>query len=480
MAPSTYQLTVLQAEQKLLSNLIFSQLQIGGLLQQLKPNHFSDSRHQVIYSNMVQLMNGMFPFDAITLKNHLLKNNQLEIAGGFDYVDSLRGTANDDLLNEEYYRVILAASKKKRLGELGDELTKCANDPSVNVEDTLNKAISRLEEIHADTNRKLVEAFSSVAEKVLYQALPNLETSLGCQSGFVDLDKITGGFSAGELIVIAARPAMGKTAFVLSIMMHHCMKLKEPAAYFSLEMSNEQIVTRLLSYHSELDASRISRKRLEEDEFKRLHVMTEAINDSPLYLADQSISTIQQIRFLAIRMKRQYGIKLLVIDYLQLIGTQSHRSYNNSRELEIATITRGLKTLARELNIPIIIASQLSRAVETRTGDKRPILSDLRESGAIEQEADKVLLLYRGEYYGIETDYDGQSTKDVAEVIVAKNRSGPVSTARLRFIARHARFENFDEFNSPDRYLDEDIEKRIKNKFKIFDRQSEDNLSIPF
>jgi replicative DNA helicase len=208
--------------------------------------------------------------------------------------------------------------------------------------------------------------------------------------------------------------------------------------------------------------------------------MTEAINDSPLYLADQSISTIQQIRFLAIRMKRQYGIKLLVIDYLQLIGTQSHRSYNNSRELEIATITRGLKTLARELNIPIIIASQLSRAVETRTGDKRPILSDLRESGAIEQEADKVLLLYRGEYYGIEMDYDGQSTKDVAEVIVAKNRSGPVSTARLRFIARHARFENFDEFNSPDRYLDEDIEKRIKNKFKIFDRQSEDNLSIPF
>jgi replicative DNA helicase len=220
----------------------------------------------------------------------------------------------------------------------------------------------------------------------------------------VDLDKITGGFSAGELIVIAARPAMGKTAFVLSIMMHQCMKLKEPAAYFSLEMSNEQIVTRLLSYHSELDASKISRKRLEEDEFKRLHVMTEAINDSPLYLADQSISTIQQIRFLAIRMKRQYGIKLLVIDYLQLIGTQSHRSYNNSRELEIATITRGLKTLARELNIPIIIASQLSRAVETRTGDKRPILSDLRESGAIEQEADKVLLLYRGEYYGIETD----------------------------------------------------------------------------
>ncbi len=483
MAPSTYQITVFQAEQNLLSNLISSEKKNGNVLQNLKPIHFADSRHQVIYSNIIQLMLGMTPLDAITLKAQLLKNRQLEIAGGLDYVDSLLSTNNDPLLTEEYYRIVLYSSKKKRLGELGDELSGESNDPSVDVSNTMNNAIARLEEINADNDRKPIQAFSSVAENILYEALQSMnnpDSITGIQTGFHDLDKITGGFNAGELIIVAARPAMGKTAFLMSMLLNSCMRLKNPVAFFSLEMSNQQMVTRLLSQHSGIAAEKIRNKKMDADEFKKLHLRTGEINDAPLYLVDEPALTIQRIRFMANRMKQQHGLEMLIVDYLQLINVSSSRTHSGNREAEISAITRGLKTLARELDIPVVVTSQLSRAVETRGGDKKPILSDLRESGAIEQEADKVLFLYRGEYYGLEQDYEGNPTKDIAEVIVAKNRFGPVGTVRLRFINKHARFENLDEFAVADQYSEVDIENRIKQKYKkIFTGQSDDNLT-PF
>lgn len=483
MAPSTYQITVFQAEQNLLSNLISSVKKNGNVLQNLKPVHFADSRHQVIYSNIIQLMLGITPLDTITLKAQLLKNRQLEIAGGLDYLDALQSTNNDPLLTEEYYRIVLYSSKKKRLGELGDELSGESNDPSVDVGNTMDKAIARLEEINADNERKPVQAFSSVAENILYEALQsmnNLNGITGIQTGFHELDKITGGFNQGELIIIAARPAMGKTAFVMSMLLHSCMRIKHPVAFFSLEMSNQQMVIRLLSQHSGITSEKIRNKKMDADEFKKLHLMTGEINDGPLYLVDEPALTIQRIRFIANRMKHQHGIEMLIVDYLQLIGVSSSRTHSGNREAEISAITRGLKTLARELDIPVIVTSQLSRAVETRGGDKKPILSDLRESGAIEQEADKVLFLYRGEYYGLEQDCEGNSTKDIAEVIVAKNRFGPVGTSRMRFINRFARFENLTELDEAGQYLEVDIENRIKQKYKkIFSGQSDDNLT-PF
>ena len=483
MAPSTYQITVFQAEQNLLSNLISSEKKNGNVLQNLKPIHFADSRHQVIYSNIIQLMLGMTPLDAITLKAQLLKNRQLEIAGGLDYVDSLLSTNNDPLLTEEYYRIVLYSSKKKRLGELGDELSGESNDPSVDVSNTMNNAIARLEEINADNDRKPIQAFSSVAENILYEALQSMnnpDSITGIQTGFHDLDKITGGFNAGELIIVAARPAMGKTAFLMSMLLNSCMRLKNPVAFFSLEMSNQQMVTRLLSQHSGIAAEKIRNKKMDADEFKKLHLRTGEINDAPLYLVDEPALTIQRIRFMANRMKQQHGLEMLIVDYLQLINVSSSRTHSGNREAEISAITRGLKTLARELDIPVVVTSQLSRAVETRGGDKKPILSDLRESGAIEQEADKVLFLYRGEYYGLEQDYEGNPTKDIAEVIVAKNRFGPVGTVRMRFINRFARFENLDEFAGANQYSEVDMENRIKQKYKkIFTGQSDDNLT-PF
>jgi replicative DNA helicase len=481
MAPSTYQITVFQAEQNLLSDLLSSERKNGNVLQNLKPIHFADSRHQVIYSNIMQLMLGMTPLDTVTLKARLLKNRQLEIAGGLDYVDSLVSTNNDPLLTEEYYRIVLYSSKKKRLGDLGDELSEESNDPAVDVGSTMNKAIARLEEINADNERKPIQAFSSVAENLLYetlQSINNPEGITGIETGFHDLDKITGGFNPGELVVIAARPAMGKTAFVMSMLLHSCMRMKHPAAYFSLEMSTQQIATRLLSQHSGISAEKIRNKKMDTDEFDKLNLLTEKINDSPLYLVDEPGLTIQRIRFMANRMKYQYGLDVLIVDYLQLVNVSSTRSHSGNREAEISAITRGLKTLARELDIPVIVTSQLSRAVETRGGDKTPILSDLRESGAIEQEADKVLFLYRGEYYGLEMDCDGNSTKGIAEVIVAKNRFGPVGTSRLRFINRFARFDNLTEL---DENSETGAEERIKQKYKkLFTRHSDDDLPPPF
>jgi replicative DNA helicase len=483
MAPNTYQITVFQAEQNLLSNLISSEKKNGNVLQNLKPIHFADSRHQVIYSNIIQLMLGMTPLDTITLKSQLLKNRQLEIAGGLDYIDSLQSTNNDALLTEEYYRIVLYSSKKKRLGELGDELSGESNDPSVDVGNTMNKAIARLEEINSDNERKPVQAFSSVAENILYEALQSMNNPdgiTGVETGFHELDRITGGFNPGELVIIAARPAMGKTAFVMSMLLQSCMRMKHPVAFFSLEMSNQQMVTRLLSQHSGIAAEKIRGKKLDSDEFKKLHLMTGEINDGPLYMVDEPGLTIQRIRFMANRMKHQHGIEMLIVDYLQLIGVSSSRTHSGNREAEISAITRGLKTLARELDIPVIVTSQLSRAVETRGGDKKPILSDLRESGAIEQEADKVLFLYRGEYYGLEQDCEGNPTKDIAEVIVAKNRFGPVGTSRLRFINGFARFENLTEADQAEQYTEVDLENQIKKKYKkLFSGQSDDNLT-PF
>ena len=485
MAPNTYQITVFQAEQNLLSNLISSEKKNGNVLQNLKPIHFADSRHQVIYSNIIQLMLGMTPLDTVTLKAQLLKNRQLEIAGGLDYIDSLQSTNNDALLTEEYYRIVLYSSKKKRLGELGDELAGESNDPSVDVGNTMNKAIARLEEIHADNERKPIQAFASLSENILYEALQSMNNPdgiTGIQSGFEELDTITGGFNPGELIVIAARPAMGKTAFVSSMLLHTCMKMKHSAAFFSLETSSQQMVIRLLSQHSGIDADRIRRKKLDHEEFKKLHLKSGEIDDAPLYMVDEPALTIQKIRFMANRMKLQYDIEMIIVDYLQLIGVSSSRTHSGNREAEISAITRGLKTLARELDIPVIVTSQLSRAVETRGGDKKPILSDLRESGAIEQEADKVLFLYRGEYYGLDQDAEGNSTRNVAEVIVAKNRFGPVSTIRLRFENRLARFENLYYLQGDEGHtsFSVDTETKIKQKFKkIFTGQGDDNLT-PF
>jgi replicative DNA helicase len=263
----------------------------------------------------------------------------------------------------------------------------------------------------------------------------------GVPSGFTELDRVTAGWQKSDLIIVAARPSMGKTAFVLSIAKNVAIDFKKPVAFFSLEMSAVQLVTRLISSETELDASKLKRGLLEKYEWTQLNEKIKGLIGAKLYIDDTPALSIFELRAKCRRLKAQYNVELIIIDYLQLMAGTGDKSGN--REQEISTISRSLKALAKELSIPIIALSQLSRAVETRGGPKRPILSDLRESGAIEQDADLVLFLYRPEYYKID-DIDGRPTKGLAEVIIAKHRNGALSDIYLRFIDKYAKFVDFD------------------------------------
>jgi replicative DNA helicase len=273
----------------------------------------------------------------------------------------------------------------------------------------------------------------------------------GVRSGFIDLDRATGGWQKSDLIILAARPAMGKTAFALALARNASVDHKRPVAVFSLEMSSAQLVQRLISMETHIPAEKIRRGNLEQYEYQILTSKIDNLRNAPIFIDDTPAINVFELRSKCRRLKQQHDIQMVVIDYLQLMSGSVDNKGGN-REQEISQISRALKGLAKELEIPVIALSQLSRAVETRGGDKKPILSDLRESGAIEQDADIVVFLYRGEYYGIDTDADGQSTKDIAEVIIAKHRNGPVTTVRTRFINRFAKFENIDEIGADNQY----------------------------
>jgi len=268
----------------------------------------------------------------------------------------------------------------------------------------------------------------------------------GVPTGFTDLDRLTSGWQPSDLIIVAARPGMGKTGFVLSMTRNAAIDFKKPVALFSLEMASLQLVLRLVSMEAEISGSKLRNGQLEEEEWKRLHKSVERISEAPIYIDDTAGINIFELRAKARRMKLQHDIQLIIIDYLQLMSGGPDSGKGN-REQEISSISRSLKALAKELNVPVIALSQLSRAVETRGGTKRPQLSDLRESGAIEQDADIVSFIYRPDYYQIMEDENGQSLKGVAEIIIAKHRNGALETVKLRFTDKFARFSDLDEFN---------------------------------
>jgi replicative DNA helicase len=276
---------------------------------------------------------------------------------------------------------------------------------------------------------------------------------VGIPSGFTALDRITGGFRETDLIIIAARPGMGKTAFIASMMKSQGVDFKHPVGMFSLEMAWSQIGIRMLSMMSEVSVSHLRNGTIGDFEFKQLMSKTTYMQDKHIYVNDSAALTITQIRTEAIKMKQRYGIKILYVDYMQLAsGSQDKGAKSQNREQEIAAISRGLKGLAKDLKIPVIALSQLSRAVETRGGDKRPVLSDLRESGSIEQDADMVMFLYRPEYYGFTQDEAGNSVAGLGEVIIAKNRHGALDDVNLRFIGKYTKWDEQEPVMATDSY----------------------------
>lgn len=414
----------------------------------LKPESFYDEIHQIIYQAIVSLAVRQAPIDMLTVIEELRKEGKLENVGGPIYIAQLTEKVASAAHIEFHARIIAQKYLARELISFSSTVTQKAFDETSDVDDLMQEAESKLFEISQRNVKKDVTQIDPVikeAIKLVEIAGSRPEGLSGLQTGFDRLDKITSGWQNSDLVIIAARPAMGKTAFVLSMAKNMAVGFNYPVALFSLEMSNVQLVNRLIVNTCEIPGEKIKNGQLQPYEWEQLDFKIKELYGAPLYVDDTPSLSVFELRTKARRLVREHGVKIIIIDYLQLMNA-SGMNYG-SREQEVSMISRSLKGLAKELNIPIIALSQLNRGVESRTGSegKRPQLSDLRESGAIEQDADMVCFIHRPEYYKIFEDEKGNSLLGLAEIIIAKHRNGATGDVQLRFKSEFARFENVEE-----------------------------------
>ncbi len=421
------------------------------VMENLKPTSFYTQAHQEIYRAMQTIFQRSHPIDLLTVNDQLKKNGQLEMVGGTAYLISLTNKVASAANIEYHSRIIAQKHIQRELIRASTETINGAYDETIDVFDLLDQAEQHLFEIAEHNINRSTQSLSSllIVAKDRLQKLSESENlgNLGVPSGFKDLDELTSGFQPSDLIIVAARPGMGKTAFTLALAKNASLEYQKPIAFFSLEMSSDQLTNRLLSMESEVDSKTLRNASMDESEWSRIHDGIEKLADAPIFIDDTPSINIFELRAKCRRLKAQNDIQMVIIDYLQLMSAGGGSSKNGNREQEISTISRSLKALAKELNIPVIALSQLSRKVEERGGDKRPMLSDLRESGAIEQDADIVTFIYRPAYYNITEDENGMPTDDLAEIIFAKHRNGALKNVKLRFIAKLAKFEDYLDYN---------------------------------
>lgn len=439
-------------EEVVLGAMMIDKKGVDEAIDILQPDAFYTKKHQVIYEAILQLFEAGEPVDLLTVANRLRQNKMLEVAGGEFYLVQLTQKVSSSAHIEFHARIVLQKYIQRSLIKISSEIIHDSYDETIDVFDLLDSAESKL----YDVSQGNLQSSVQTAQNLVIQAKKNIEEIAnkeglsGVPSGFTKLDKLTSGWQPSDLIIIAARPGMGKTALTLSMARNMAIDFNIPVAFFSLEMSSVQLITRLISSETGLSSETLRTGNLEKHEWEQLNVKVKDLEAAPLYIDDTPSLSIFDLRAKARRLASQYGIKMIMVDYLQLMTAGgSHKGGN--REQEISTISRNLKALAKELNVPVIALSQLSRAVETRTGSKRPILSDLRESGAIEQDADIVSFIYRPEYYKIdEWDDDERSpTEGQAEFIVAKHRNGGLDEIRLKFVGKFGRFENLEDHVFP-------------------------------
>ena len=412
---------------------------------------FYDPKHKAIFQAILDLFNGSEVVDLLTVTEKLRKNGELEIAGGAYYLSNLTNKVASAAHIEYHSRIILEKYIQREIIHMSSEILRDAFDETKDVFEVLSKAELNLFEIAQNNMKKSFDTMQTAMKGAISEiesARKNSDGVSGIPTGFKDLDKLTSGWQRSDMIVIAARPAMGKTAFVLSMARNTAVDYNIPVAIFSLEMSSVQLVKRLISSESKIDAEKLRKGNLADHEFQQIHSRIKKLSTAPIFIDDTPGISIFELRAKCRRLKSQHNIDLVIIDYLQLMSAGTSKGGGN-REQEISQISRSIKEIAKELNVPVIALSQLSRSVEQRGGDKRPVLSDLRESGAIEQDADIVSFIYRGEYYGFPDDEFGP-TKDRGDIIIAKHRNGATDTVRLKFIGRFARFDNFDSFEEDD------------------------------
>ncbi len=436
----------IELEEAVLGALMLEKDALSSVIDILKPESFYKDAHALIYDAIRTLFNDSQPIDLLTVTNQLRKDGTLEQVGGAYAVTALTTKVNSAANVEYHARIITEMAIKRELIRVAGEIQHDAYEDTTDVFELLDRTESALFEVSEQNIRKNYEDMRTIMGEALneLEARKDHKDGLtGVPTGFSALDRVTSGWQKSDLIILAARPGMGKTAFVVSAMRNAAVDFHKPVAIFSLEMSSVQLVNRLISAEAELESDKIKKGNLAEYEWQQLIHKTKKITNAPIFIDDTPALTILELRAKCRRLKSQHNIELIIIDYLQLMSGDANRGAGN-REQEIASISRALKGLAKELEVPVIALSQLSRAVETRGGDKRPQLSDLRESGSIEQDADIVMFLYRPEYYNITEDEQGMPTTGMGQIIIAKHRNGSLETVNLKFIGKYTKFTDLD------------------------------------
>lgn len=433
----------LDLEEAVLGALMLEKGALNAVVEFLKPEHFYSEAHQEIYRAIIELFKGSEPVDMRTVVNQLRKNAKLELVGGAYYIAELTSKVSSAANIEYHARVVIELAIKRDLIHIASQIHHDAYEDTTDVFELLDKTEQSIFEISDSNLRKNYDNMKNL----MYRAITELQKLkehkdglTGVPSGFTALDRMTSGWQSSDLVIIAARPGMGKTAFVVSAMRNAAVDFKRPVAIFSLEMASVQLVNRMISAEAELEGEKIRKGQLAEFEWAQLVHKTNRLSSAPIFIDDTPALSILELRAKCRRLKAEHGIQLIIVDYLQLMRGDT----GGNREQEIASISRALKGIAKELSVPVLALSQLSRGVETRGGDKRPQLSDLRESGSIEQDADMVIFLYRPEYYKITVDEEGMPTQGMGEVIIAKHRNGQTGSVKLKFIGKYTKFADFD------------------------------------
>ena len=474
-------------EEAVLGAILIEKDAISYVSDILKPESFYVDAHGKIYRAIQNLFARSQPIDLLTVSEELRKEGQLESVGGAYYLSELTNKIGSSANVEFHARIVIQKFIQRELIHISNDIIKDAYEDTTDVFDLLDGAEKRIYEITDKNLRNATQGIGQLVSKSVMQIDELISNDGGViqdsvPSGYKDLDNFIFGWKATDLVIVAARPSMGKTAFVLNVARNAAVDYNMPVAIFSLEMGGVQLAKRLISMETEIDAQKVTNGKMTEAEFAHLRDKVERLAQAPIYINDQPAINVYELRAQCRRLQNAHGIKMVIIDYLQLMSGGNDKGMN--REQEISNISRSLKGLAKELNIPVIALSQLNRSVETRGGDKKPQLSDLRESGSIEQDADMVMFLYRPEYYKIDEDKDGVSLKGIAEIIVAKHRNGPVGSVQLRFQNNYGRFYDLnrgagilDELNNKAEYkiipskanFDEENDKNSSDeKFDIF------------
>lgn len=436
-----------ELEEAVLGALLIDNSAIGEVIDVLSPESFYKDAHKIIYNVIKELFGNSEPVDILTVGAALRKSGELQAIGGDYYLVQLSQKVSSSAHSEFHARIIMQKYIQREMIHLASDIINKAFDETTDVFELLDESEQSLFDVAHKNVTKNYESAQGLVQEALrrIEEVSKKEGLSGLPSGFLGIDKATAGWQPSDLVIIAARPGMGKTAFVLSMGRNMAVDHSIPVALFSLEMSSVQLITRLISSETGIPSEKLRKGNLADAEWQQLLTKVKNLESTPLYIDDTPALSVFDLRAKCRRLVAQKNVGIIIVDYLQLMTAGAQANKSGNREQEISIISRSLKSIAKELNVPVVALAQLSRAVETRGGDKRPMLSDLRESGAIEQDADIVSFIYRPEYYEIMEWPDGSPTEGQGEFIIAKHRNGGTADIRMRFQGYLARFSDLTE-----------------------------------